>query len=315
MKNKQNTQSILMIEPVSFGFNEETANDNKFQSNDLSIDSKSIQRKALDQFTNMVEKLRKHGISVYVVKDTLEPYTPDSIFPNNWVSFHSNGAVAIYPMYAPNRREERREDILDYLEEQGFQINEITDYSQAEEEDVFLEGTGSMVLDRKNNIAYAAVSERTNEDLFIEYCEDFEFTPVVFHATQKIEGIEYPVYHTNVMMSVADNFAIICFDVIKDLKERKFVSDFLHTSQKEVIAITEEQMNHFAGNVLEVEAEDGTKYLIMSNTAYHSLNRGQLDVITKYCDILVVDISVIETYGGGSARCMMAEVFLEKDEI
>ncbi|MGM5630200.1 arginine deiminase-related protein [Apibacter raozihei] len=315
MKNKQNTQSILMIEPVSFGFNEETANDNKFQSNDLSIDSKSIQRKALDQFTNMVEKLRKHGISVYVVKDTLEPYTPDSIFPNNWVSFHSNGAVAIYPMYAPNRREERRENILDYLEEQGFQINEITDYSQAEEEDVFLEGTGSMVLDRKNNIAYAAVSERTNEDLFIEYCEDFEFTPVVFHATQKIEGIEYPVYHTNVMMSVADNFAIICFDVIKDLKERKFVSDFLHTSQKEVIAITEEQMNHFAGNVLEVEAEDGTKYLIMSDTAYHSLNRGQLDVITKYCDILVVDISVIETYGGGSARCMMAEVFLEKDEI
>lgn len=315
MKNKQNTQSILMIEPVSFGFNEETANDNKFQSNDLSIDSKSIQRKALDQFTNMVEKLRKHGISVYVVKDTLEPYTPDSIFPNNWVSFHSNGAVAIYPMYAPNRRKERREDILDYLEEQGFQINEITDYSQAEEEDVFLEGTGSMVLDRKNNIAYAAVSERTNEDLFIEYCEDFEFTPVVFHATQKIEEIEYPVYHTNVMMSVADNFAIICFDVIKDLKERKFVSDFLHTSQKEVIAITEEQMNHFAGNVLEVEAEDGTKYLIMSDTAYHSLNRGQLDVITKYCDILVVDISVIETYGGGSARCMMAEVFLEKDEI
>ncbi|WP_221411318.1 MULTISPECIES: citrulline utilization hydrolase CtlX [unclassified Apibacter] len=313
MSNKQITNTVLMIEPVSFGYNYQTAKNNFFQQND-SVSVESIQEKAKEEFRNMVEKLRKFGINVLVVKDTEQPHTPDSIFPNNWISFHSDGKVVLYPMYAENRRVERREDILDSIEKEGFIINEIIDYSQAEEEDIFLEGTGSMVLDRTNEIAYAAISERTNEELFIEFCEDLEFSPVVFHSTQEKNGKRYPVYHTNVMMSVAEDFAIICKESIQDVKERKLVIDFLQTTKKEVIIISEEQMNHFLGNTLQLENDKKERFLVMSNTAYQSLNAGQINAINKYSQILVFDIPTIEKYGGGGVRCMLAEIFLPKAE-
>lgn len=313
MSNKQITNTVLMIEPVSFGYNYQTAKNNFFQQND-SVSVESIQEKAKEEFRNMVEKLRKFGINVLVVKDTEQPHTPDSIFPNNWISFHSDGKVVLYPMYAENRRVERREDILDSIEKEGFIINEIIDYSRAEEEDIFLEGTGSMVLDRTNEIAYAAISERTNEELFIEFCEDLEFSPVVFHSTQEKNGKRYPVYHTNVMMSVAEDFAIICKESIQDVKERKLVIDFLQTTKKEVIIISEEQMNHFLGNTLQLENDKKERFLVMSNTAYQSLNAGQINAINKYSQILVFDIPTIEKYGGGGVRCMLAEIFLTKAE-
>lgn len=313
MSNKQITNTVLMIEPVSFGYNYQTAKNNFFQQND-SVSVESIQEKAKEEFRNMVEKLRKFGINVLVVKDTEQPHTPDSIFPNNWISFHSDGKVVLYPMYAENRRVERREDILDSIEKEGFIINEIIDYSRAEEEDIFLEGTGSMVLDRTNEIAYAAISERTNEELFIEFCEDLEFSPVVFHSTQEKNGKRYPVYHTNVMMSVVEDFAIICKESIQDVKERKLVIDFLQTTKKEVIIISEEQMNHFLGNTLQLENDKKERFLVMSNTAYQSLNAGQINAINKYSQILVFDIPTIEKYGGGGVRCMLAEIFLPKAE-
>lgn len=313
MSNKQITNTVLMIEPVSFGYNYQTAKNNFFQQND-SVSVESIQEKAKEEFRNMVEKLRKFGINVLVVKDTEQPHTPDSIFPNNWISFHSDGKVVLYPMYAENRRVERREDILDSIEKEGFIINEIIDYSRAEEEDIFLEGTGSMVLDRTNEIAYAAISERTNEELFIEFCEDLEFSPVVFHSTQEKNGKRYPVYHTNVMMSVAEDFAIICKESIQDVKERKLVIDFLQTTKKEVIIISVEQMNHFLGNTLQLENDKKERFLVMSNTAYQSLNAGQINAINKYSQILVFDIPTIEKYGGGGVRCMLAEIFLPKAE-
>ncbi|WP_303822569.1 citrulline utilization hydrolase CtlX [Apibacter mensalis] len=313
MSNKQITNTVLMIEPVSFGYNYQTAKNNFFQQND-SVSVESIQEKAKEEFRNMVDKLRKFGINVLVVKDTEQPHTPDSIFPNNWISFHSDGKVVLYPMYAENRRVERREDILDSIEKEGFIINEIIDYSRAEEEDIFLEGTGSMVLDRTNEIAYAAISERTNEELFIEFCEYLEFSPVVFHSTQEKNGKRYPVYHTNVMMSVAEDFAIICKESIQDVKERKLVIDFLQTTKKEVIIISEEQMNHFLGNTLQLENDKKERFLVMSNTAYQSLNAGQINAINKYSQILVFDIPTIEKYGGGGVRCMLAEIFLPKAE-
>ena len=300
-----------MIEPVAFGFNEETAANNTFQKNDA-VPPEQIQKQALAEFQTLENKLKHAGIEVITVKDTPNPHTPDSIFPNNWISFHEDGTVALYPMYAPSRRRERRDDILDILEEKGFIINGIMDYSEAENENIFLEGTGSMVLDRKNKIAYAALSERTNEELFIEFCEDFEYNPILFYALQNVNGKEIPIYHTNVLMSIGEDFALACFSLIKDLKERKLVSNFLHASQKEIITLSEEQINCFAGNALEVEAKDGKQYLIMSNTAYHSLNIGQLSAIERHRKLLVADLSTIEKYGGGSARCMLAEVFLPR---
>lgn len=313
MNNKQITNTVLMIEPVAFGYNQQTATNNFFQQND-SVSLESIKEKALEEFRNMVEKLRKFGINVLVVKDTEQPHKPDSIFPNNWISFHSDGKVVLYPMYAKNRRAERREDILDIIEQEGFIINEIIDYSKAEEEEIFLEGTGSMVLDRTHEIAYAAISERTHEELFIEFCEDLEFSPVVFHSTQEKEGKRYPVYHTNVMMSVTEDFAILCKESIQDAKERKLVIDFLQTTKKEVISISEEQMNHFLGNTLQLENDKKERFLVMSHTAYQSLNAGQINTINKYSQILVFDIPTIEKYGGGSVRCMLAEIFLPRTE-
>lgn len=307
---KQTTNSILMIRPVAFRMNEQTAVNNYYQKVLDNLTAENVNAKAQEEFDTFVNKLRLVGVAVTVVNDTLEPNTPDSIFPNNWISFHENGDVVLYPMFAENRRQERREDVLDVLEDKGFMVNEIMDYSSAEADGYFLEGTGSIVLDRENDKAYCALSPRADEELFIEFCEDFEYTPVIFEAFQTINGERKLIYHTNVMMCVAETFAVICADAIDDKKERKMVLDSLRGDEKEVILITEEQVNNFAGNLLEVKGTDDRRYLIMSTSAHKCLTKKQIAQIEEHVTILSSSLDTIEACGGGSARCMMAEVFL-----
>jgi len=307
----QVTNTILMIRPVAFRMNEQTAVNNYFQE-ELEITNTAINIKAQKEFDDFVEVLREHGVSVIVVDDRKETDTPDSIFPNNWVSFHQSGTVVVYPMFAENRRKERREDIFDTLEEHGFRIDNIIDYTSAEEDGIFLEGTGSILKDRINQKAYCALSERAHEELFIEFCEDFDCFPVIFTANQTVEGERLPIYHTNVMMAMAETFAVICLDTIDDKKERKNVVDHLKKDGKEIISISEEQMHHFAGNMLQVIGVDNKRLMVMSSAAYNSLRKAQIDSIKKHCDIIHSSLDTIETCGGGSARCMMAEVFLPK---
>ena len=308
----QTTNTILMIRPVHFRMNEQTAVNNYFQE-DLDLKNAEINTKAQEEFDVFVEKLKAVGVQVIVVNDIKALDAPDSIFPNNWVSFHENGDVAIYPMFAENRRVERREDVLLRIEEAGFKIENIVDYTSAEDEGFFLEGTGSLLLDRVNSKAYCALSARADEDLFIEFCEDFEYTPIVFNACQTVEGTRKAIYHTNVMMALAETFAIICLDCIDDKKERKNVLKHLKEDKKEVIAITEEQVANFAGNMLQVKGADDKRYLIMSQAAYDSLTASQIKNIERHCQILSSSLETIETCGGGSARCMMAEIFLPKN--
>jgi len=310
---QQTTNSILMIRPVNFRMNEQTAVNNYYQE-DLSIKNAEINKKAQLEFDDYVDKLRFFGINVIVISDTLENDTPDCIFPNNWISFHENGTIAIYPMFAENRRLERREDVLDTLEENGFLIENVVDYTSAEEQDVFLEGTGSMILDRQNQKAYCALSPRADEELFIEFCEDFEYTPVIFIANQTVNGTREAIYHTNVMMCVAETFAVICLSSIDDKKERKQVLKSLKEDKKEVIDISEDQVTNFAGNMLQVQGSNNERFLIMSQAAYDSLTKDQIKRIEKHCKIISSSLSIIETCGGGSARCMMAEIFLSKQQ-
>lgn len=305
---RQITDTILMVRPVAFRMNEQTAVNNYFQK-DLTADN--VNERAQAEFDEFVSKLKKVGVNVIVVNDKLEDDSPDSIFPNNWVSFHENGDIGLYPMFAENRRKERRLEYFARFEEEGFKIKNIVDYTEAEEHDLFLEGTGSLLLDRVNRKAYCALSPRADEDLLIEFCEDFEFTPVIFNANQSVGGKRKAIYHTNVMMCLAENFAVICLDTIDNAKERKNVLKHLKEDGKEVITITEEQMHEFAGNMLQVQGKDN-KFLVMSARAHGSLNQDQIAKIEKHCEILSSDLHVIETCGGGSARCMMAEVFLPK---
>ncbi|PIB31070.1 amidinotransferase [Gaetbulibacter sp. 5U11] len=307
----QTTNTILMIRPVNFRMNEQTAVNNYFQE-DLDLKNAEINKKAQDEFDAYVDKLRAVGVNVIVIDDQASLDTPDSIFPNNWVSFHENGDIALYPMFAENRRRERREDVFLRLEQEGFKINNIIDYTSAEDEGLFLEGTGSLLLDRLNEIAYCALSPRADEDLFIEFCEDFEYTPVVFTANQTVDGKRLPIYHTNVMMCLAETFAVICLDTIDDKKERKNVVSNLEKNNKKVVKITEAQMHQFAGNMLQVKGKDDKLYLVMSQAAHDSLTPTQIQLIEAHCPILSSSLETIETCGGGSARCMMAEVFLPK---
>nr|WP_299385783.1 arginine deiminase-related protein [Allomuricauda sp.] len=307
----QVTDTILMIRPVNFRMNEQTAVNNYFQEQP-NLSETEINAKAQQEFDGFVDKLREHGVRVIVVDDTKEPNTPDSIFPNNWVSFHDSGTVGVYPMFAENRRKERREDIFEILEQEGFAIHNVMDYTAAEEEGVFLEGTGSILKDRVNQKAYCALSERAHEELFIEFCEDFDCFPVIFHANQTVNGERLPIYHTNVMMAMAETFAVICLDTIDDKKERKYVVEHLKQDGREIIDITEEQMYQFAGNMLQVIGGDDQRYMVMSSAAYHSLRPDQIKAIEKHCPIIHSSLNTIETCGGGSARCMMAEVFLPK---
>ncbi|MEO8933188.1 MAG: arginine deiminase-related protein [Xanthomarina sp.] len=308
---QQTTNTILMIRPINFRMNEQTAVNNYFQE-ELDLKNAVINSKAQQEFDDFVEKLRQVGVRVLVINDTEEFDTPDSIYPNNWISFHENGDVALYPMFAENRRVERREDVLDEVESLGYSINQIVDYTSAEEDGIFLEGTGSLLLDRVNRKAYCALSARADEELMIEFCEDFEYTPVIFTAYQTVEDSRKVIYHTNVMMTLAETFAVICLDSIDDKKDLKNVLKHLKEDGKEVIAITEEQVGHFAGNMLQVKGENDKLYLVMSQAAYNCLTPSQIKTIEKHCEILSSSLETIETCGGGSARCMMAEVFLPK---
>ena len=304
---KQITNTVLMVRPVRFRMNEQTVVNNYFQE-EMDLKNDEINRQAQQEFDVLVEKLRTVGVKVIVVDDIYEQNTPDSVFPNNWITFHQNGDIAIYPMFAENRRRERREDILDKVEAEGFDIENVYDYTDAEKENIFLEGTGAMILDRVNRKAYCALSPRADEELFIEFCEDFEYTPLIFKAYQQVNNEQLPIYHTNVMMALGVDFAVVCLDTITDKSERKNLLHHLKEDKKEVINITPEQMCQYAGNMLQVQGKNST-YLVMSDAAYNALTPQQIQTIEKHTQILHSNLETIETCGGGSARCMLAEVF------
>jgi hypothetical protein len=300
-----------MIEPVCFRYNEQTAVNNYYQQVIEGLTPAGTQEKALGEFNAFVEKLRAQGVNVVVITDTKEPDTPDSIFPNNWVSFHRDGTVALYPMCAENRRDERREDILEKLvDDHGFDLQEIKDFTEFETHDKFLEGTGSMILDRENRLCYAAISIRTDEQAVIQFCDEFAYEPICFTSNQDVNGERLAIYHTNVMMCVANDFAVICLDTIDEAEEHQKVVDSLINSGKEIITISESQKNRFAGNMLQVMGDQ--PYLVMSKSAYESLTDSQIAAIEKHCPIIHSSLDTIEACGGGSARCMMAELFLPK---
>jgi hypothetical protein len=310
---QQTTNAIVLIRPLDFRMNEQTARTNYYQKQIGNVLPATIQNKVLKEFDAFVALLRDVGVNTVVINDTQEFDTPDAIFPNNWISLHQNGVVGVYPLFAQNRRLERREEILVNLEAFGYKIDQIIDYTSAEDEGFFLEGTGSMVLDRANRKAYCALSSRTDEDLFIEFCEDFEFTPVIFSANQTINNELKVVFHTNLMLCIAENFAIVCLEVIKDKKERKKIIANLKANEKEIITITTNQLNSFAGNVLQVRGQNDKRYLVMSHRAYNSLSLLQIEIIENHCEIITAHLETIETYGGGSVRGMIAEIFLPKD--
>ena len=302
-----------MIRPVAFRMNEQTAVNNYYQKVIDGLLPETVNAKAQQEFDTFVAKLTAVGVDVIVVEDTLNPDTPDSIFPNNWISFHENGDVALFPMFAENRRQERREEILDILEEKGFIIENIVDYTSAEEDGYYLEGTGSILLDRANGKAYCALSPRADEELFIEFCEDFDLNPIIFEAFQTVNGERKLIYHTNVMMCLGETYAVICADSIDDKKERKMVLDSLKGDEKEVVLITEDQVNNFAGNMLEVKGANDRRYLVMSTSAHKSLTKKQVAQLEEHVTILSSSLDTIEACGGGSARCMMAEIFLPRE--
>lgn len=293
-----------MIRPASFGFNEQTAESNAFQQSQAAV-PKAAQN-ALKEFDAFADLLKSKGVDVHVINDTIEPHKPDAIFPNNWVSFHDNGDVLLYPMQAENRRLERREDIVRKLEEQ-FAVKHIIDLSRFELENKFLEGTGSMVLDRENRIAYACLSPRTDKEVLDTFCKHLNYTPVTFTAT---DANQQAIYHTNVMMCVGKQFAVICLNSIKNESEKQAVVKSLTDTGKEIVDITLKQMNHFAGNMLEVQGGDGRSLLVMSKSAHQSLTDAQINQLQQYTEILSADLTTIETLGGGSARCMLAEIHL-----
>ncbi|WP_379090609.1 citrulline utilization hydrolase CtlX [Pedobacter sp. UC225_65] len=299
----QTTNHILMIRPVDFKFNTQTAGNNKFQEATL---QDNVQQQALAEFDGFVAMLRSNGVDVTVIDDTLQPETPDSIFPNNWVSFHEDGSVYLYPMFSENRRLERRKDIIDRIGEK-FQMNHVSDLSFFEQQVLFLEGTGSMVLDRQNKIAYACLSVRTDEEVLNNFCMLTGYTPVAFQA---VDESRFPIYHTNVMMCIGDQFAVVCFDSIPNSAEKEMVKQSLLATGKKLVDITFDQMNHFAGNMLQVKGKDGQSLLVMSEQAYLSLNPEQLATLTQYAKIVHAPLYTIEKNGGGSARCMLAEVHL-----
>ena len=300
----QSTSHILMIRPVNFCFNKETAVSNAFQKRNSA--NQSVQEKALQEFDDMVFILRNNGVDVTVKDDTPQPFTPDSIFPNNWVSFHEDGSIFLYPMLAENRRLERREDIIAKLENR-FHVKHIIDLSRFELEDKFLEGTGSMVLDRINKIAYACLSARTNRDVLGVFCEQTGYQAVCFDA---IDQHGKAIYHTNVLMCVGSAFAVICMDCIPNPHEKIIIKESLQLIKKEIIEISFEQMDNFAGNMLEVCNQAGERLIVMSQNACNALNSTQIVTLEQYGKLVYANINTIETNGGGSARCMMAEVHL-----
>ncbi len=306
---KQTTSNILMIRPVRFRLNEQTAVNNYYQKVIEGFTTEQAQEQALKEFDDFVAKLSQYGINVIVINDTETPKTPDSIFPNNWVSFHADKRIGLYPMFAENRRLERREDIMATIKN-DFEVAEVLNMTGHEDQARYLEGTGSLVLDRVNKIAYAALSIRTDSDVVDSFCKNFGYDPVKFIAYQTVGNERLPIYHTNVMMCVADDFAVLCADTIDSPVEKSNVIYALEKSGKEIIYISENQNSHFAGNMLQVNNKEGQTFLAMSSAAFKSLNNEQIATIEKYCPIIHSSLDTIEALGGGSARCMMAEVFL-----
>ena len=296
--------TILLIRPKHFGFNPETAGSNAFQSRSAG-DASAVAAKAINEFEIFRKRLLSEGVNVLVFEDTSEPVKPDAVFPNNWVSFHPDGTVILYPMMSTNRRHERRHDVIDALKK-DFIVKQVIDLSVYEEDNRYLEGTGSIVFDHPNKTAYACVSPRTDVELLAEVCSILHYQPVVFVAA---DHGGHAIYHTNVMMCIGNGFCVICLDSIPDADERRMVRSKLANSGNEIVPITLSQMNHFAGNVLSVQGSH-KQLLVMSQAAYDSLADEQRFRLQAYCELLPVDINTIETIGGGSARCMMAEVLL-----
>jgi hypothetical protein len=299
----QTTSHLLMIRPVNFSFNAETAVNNAFQS----AATDNAQKQALKEFEDFAALLTSNGVDVTIIDDTRDPYTPDSIFPNNWVSFHGDGTVCLYPMYAQNRRLERKPEVLQQVSRK-FDIRATLDFSGYEQQGLFLEGTGSMVLDRDKKIAYAGLSPRTDQSVLLDFCSKMGYTPKSFTA---VDGKGSSIYHTNVVMCVADQYAVVCFDSIPDPIEREGLIDTIRQSGKDTVGISLSQLNQFAGNMLQVHNDKGEKLLVMSSQAYASLEPAQISRLSGFNRILHSPLTTIETNGGGSARCMLAEIFLE----
>jgi len=302
-----NLHSILMVRPSSFRTNTQTLQNNHFQKISVFSDEIILQ-KTLIEFDNLVNKIRSYGIPVTVFQDDLVYDTPDSIFPNNWISFHAKKKIVLYPMYAANRRLERNENIIKKVESTGVVIDTILDYTKAELNNQFLEGTGSMVLDRKNKKAYASISERTSEILLDEFCDEFNYMPIVFESYQNHGNRSYLIYHTNVMMCVAEKYSVICLESIKSEDEKKKVKQSLIDDGKEIIEISSKQLDCFSGNMIEL-IYNKKSYLVMSETAFKSLSVNQLSSINNYSEIIYSNVDTIESCGGGGVRCMIAEVF------
>jgi hypothetical protein len=301
----QTTSHILMIRPVNFGFNAQTAVNNAFQ---VAGADAAAQEKAQTEFDNFVTLLRSNDIEVTVINDTPEPHTPDSIFPNNWISFHDPGTICLYPMFAENRRQERKPPVIEQLK-QTFTINNTYDLTAYENDQLYLEGTGSMVLDRDHKIAYACLSPRTHQQVLDDFCRQMGYRPVLFTA---IDGAGKAIYHTNVMMCVADRYVVVCLESLPNHAEFQMMQEMIGKTGKEMVTISFEQMNRFAGNMLQVQNKSGEKLLVMSTQAYQSLQPEQVKKLEGYNRILHAPLTTIETNGGGSARCMMAEIFLNK---
>jgi len=299
----QNTSKVLMIRPLHFVFNAETAVNNSFQ---VKGSQENLTEKAVQEFDAFIKELRKEGIDVTVVEDSADPHTPDAIFPNNWISFHESGVYCLYPMFAPNRRKERKAEVLSIIQNK-FHYHKCLDFTGYESENLFLEGTGSMVLDRTKRLAYACLSPRTDRSVLEDFCKQMNYGSIVFHAANE-KGIA--IYHTNVMMCVADRYVVICLDAIPDLTERKYVSETILSSGKEIVTISIAQMNQFAGNMLQLENNRKEKILVMSDAAWHSLLPEQIKKLNGFNRIVHAPLQHIESNGGGSARCMIAEIHM-----
>lgn len=304
----QVTNTIMMVRPANFGYNAETAENNAFQVNDASRSIDEIKEMAMAEFDTMAAKLKAVGVQVIVVEDTADPVKIDAVFPNNWISTHADGSVVLYPMYSPNRRLERRDDIVELLSDQ-YAVASVSDYLDYEARGSYVEGTGSMILDRPNRKIYVCTSERSHVDLLERIAQDLDYELYSFEAT---DGEGTPYYHTNVIMAIGTDVVVLCTESIEDEAERKRVISSLEADGKTLIDITRDQVLQFAGNMLEVVGAKDKHFLVMSSSAYHSLTPSQINKIEGNLSILHTDLTVIETYGGGSARCMMAEVFLDK---
>ncbi len=302
------TNHVVLVRPASFRSNEQTAVNNHYQKS-TELSNAATLKQALEEFDALVLRLRKHNVVVTVVQDKPIPDTPDALFPNNWFALLPKNRGVLFPMFAPNRRAERNTRIFEALNDLGHKISVVKDYSSYEKDNMFLEGTGSMVLDHQNSIAYCALSSRANRELFYQFCTDFDFKPIVFHAYQTVDNQRLLIYHTNVLMALGADFAVICLDAIDDPEERTILQDSLIYSGKDVITITEEQVAQFAGNMLALIAGDGTPLLIMSSRAYISLSVQQCQKLEQHATLVQSSVPTVEDLGGGSVRCMMAEVY------